>query len=139
MEKITKYFDRESGTWKEKRINDSTGINTHTNTTDVKTYKPTLDSIRQMLATGTTKIVGHYDYDKDGNRNENGDRIYDSWQNVDITDVDKSIKKAKSRIDRKVNIYKAKMLNKKYEELDKLEEKKAKDELKEIIKSAVKD
>jgi len=140
MKQFTRVFDRNSQSWKVKEIviDETMKPKDCLDITDVKTYKPTLDSIRQMLANGSTKIVGQYDYDENGKKMDS-DRCFDNWQNVDITDVDKVIKEKETEI--KTKVAKAKY-RKAVEEADKKaveEEEEAKKILKDLIKGAVKE
>lgn len=140
MKQFTRVFDRITQTWKTEEIEvcETLGTKETMNITDIKTYKPTLDSIRQMLGSGTHKIVGQYDYDEHGKKLEN-DRMFDNWQNVDISDVDKAIRNKTEEL--KTKVAKAKY-KKAVIEADKkamAEEEEARKILKDLIKGAVKE
>ncbi len=89
---IEKIFNPEKNKWEEKeRIQEKIG-SPGKSVTDIKSYRPTLDSIRNIMATGKTKQNGLYDFDEEGNMIEENNHIYENFERPDISEVDKRLK-----------------------------------------------
>lgn len=94
---IEKIFNSNKCKWEEKeRIEEKIGSPGKT-VTDIKNYRPTLDSIRNIMASGNTKQSGLYDYDEEGNEIEENNHIFENFERPDISEVEKKLKE-KQRI-----------------------------------------
>ena len=89
---IEKIFNPEKNKWEEReRIQEKLG-KPGKSVTDIKSYRPTLDSIRNIMAAGKTRQTGLYDFDEEGNLIEDNNHIYENFERPDISEVDKRLK-----------------------------------------------
>ncbi len=89
---IEKVFNEEKCKWEERERREQSKITGGKSVTDIRSYRPTLDSIRNIMATGNTKQTGMYDYDEEGNMIENSNHIYENFERPDISEVEKRLK-----------------------------------------------
>lgn len=117
---IEKIFNKDKCKWEEKeRIEEKIGSPGKT-VTDIKNYRPTLDSIRNIMASGKTKQSGLYDYDEEGKEIEENNHIFENFERPDISEVEKKLKeKQKLANDNYKKKKKMQELKKEQEELEK--------------------
>lgn len=119
---IEKKFNKNKCKWEEKERTEEKIGGPGTTVTDIKSYRPTLDSIRNIMATGNTKQNGLYDFDEEGNEIEENNHIFENFERPDISEVEKKLKEkqklAKENYRKKKTV---EMLKKEQEELEKKE------------------
>lgn len=138
MKNYEKYFDEKELRWKNRKC-DTQGceINYTGSITDKSTYKPSIDSIRQALANGKTIVSGLYEYDKEGKRKEDCERVWDEWEKPDLIDVDNYIKEEQNKNRKKYEEAKYKNLAKKYSEKLKEQDEENRKNVIELIHEAI--
>lgn len=139
---IEKIFNQNINKWEEKERIQEQLVKPGESVTDIKSYRPTLDSIRNIMATGKTKQSGMYDYDEDGNYIEENNHVFENFERPDISEVEEKLKKkqriAKENLERKREKEKMKKTQEELEKKEKEENEKVMQILEEIKKGVQK-
>ena len=139
---IEMIFNQNNNKWeKRERIEEKIG-KPGKSVTDIKNYRPTLDSIRNVMATGTTRQSGLYDYDEEGKEIEENNHIFENFEKPDISEVEKKLKEKQSLANenykKKKAMQKMKKEQEEYEKKEKEENEKVMQILEDIKKGVEK-
>lgn len=118
MKGYEKYFDVKECRWKNRKASTEgyTSGYEGKSITDTSTYKPSIDSVRQALANGRTIVSGMYEFNKEGEQNEDYQRIWNEWERPDISEVDEYIKSEQEKNRKKRDEKEWERKNKEYSE-----------------------
>ena len=137
-----KVYNQETCKWEEReRVVEKLG-KARKSVTDIKSYRPTLDSIRNVMASGSTKQTGLYDYDEEGKEIEENNHIFENFESPDISEVEKRLKEkqivANENYKKKKKMEKLKKEQEELEKRDKEENEKVMQILEDIRKGVQK-
>lgn len=139
---VEKIFNANINKWEEKERIQEELVKPGKSVTDIKNYRPTLDSIRNIMATGKTKQNGMYDFDEDGNFIEENNHIFENFERPDISEVEKKLKQkqrlAKENLEKKKEKEEIKKTQEKLEKKEKEENEKVMQILEDIKKGVTK-